>query len=119
MKETDDFGDLCVAGKDIKMHRKEIRREGVENYNLFKIEIFGFYVYMYTRFSKNYSGPRSIDHPDSYLMRFRQHLSVPKSLSSLHYLGFSGRIWTFYSNRIHSLLCSEDALIYWVSSQVV
>jgi hypothetical protein len=30
MKERDDFGDQRVAGKDIKMYRKEIWREGVE-----------------------------------------------------------------------------------------
>jgi hypothetical protein len=30
MKETDDFGDLRVAVKDIKRYRKEIRRESVE-----------------------------------------------------------------------------------------
>jgi len=78
-----------------------------------------FVGYMYTRFSKNDSGPRSTDHADSCLKRFRKHLSVPKSLSSLHYFGFSGRTWTFYSHRSHLLLCSEDAFIYWISSQVV
>lgn len=78
-----------------------------------------FVGYMYTRFSKNDSGPRSTDHPDSCLKRFRRHLSVPKSLSSLNYFAFSGRIWTFYSNRSQSLLCSEDAFIYWESSKVV
>ena len=36
MKETDDFGDLRVAAKDIKMYRKEIRREGVEKLQLFQ-----------------------------------------------------------------------------------
>ena len=34
MKETDDFGDLRVAGKDIKMYPKEIRRESVEKLQL-------------------------------------------------------------------------------------
>ena len=43
MKETDDLGDLRIAGKDIKIYRKETRREGVKNYSLFKTEIFGFH----------------------------------------------------------------------------
>lgn len=34
MKETDDFGDLRIAGKDITMYHKEIRREGVEKLQL-------------------------------------------------------------------------------------
>ena len=34
MKETDAFGDLRVAGKGIKMYRKEIRCEGMEKLRL-------------------------------------------------------------------------------------
>lgn len=78
-----------------------------------------FVVYIYTRFSKNNSYPRCTDHPESCLKRLGKHLSVPKSLSSLHYFGFSGLIYTFYSHCSHSLLCSEEAYIYWASSQVV
>ena len=108
------------------MYPKEIRSEGVEKLQLVQNrnhrilwKVGSLLVICIPDCQKNDSGPRSIDHPRSCLKRFRKHMSVPKSLSSLHYFGFSGQIWTFYSNRSHSLLRSEEAFIYWVSSQGV